>query len=123
MSTLLHSTALGRLVSGPAIVLALFLAGPAFAHAADTTLEHARLATALRQLDVIERLVVQEVERPQQRHTRYFFDYIRLSADLERIRAGIRDYLTPQRAQPRDPIELLGDYRQPDRPSDEGGTQ
>ena len=44
---------------------------------------------------------------------RYHFDYGRLAADLERVRGGIHDYLTPSRAQPRDPAELLGDYRQP----------
>ncbi|MGP3790526.1 integrative conjugative element protein, RAQPRD family [Pseudomonas sp. B392_1p] len=73
------------------------------------TAEHARLATALRQLDAIERLVA---EQPGDERTRYHFDYARLRADLDRVRGGIRDYLSPSRAQPRDPVQLLGDYRQ-----------
>ena len=36
----------------------------------------------------------------------------KLREDIERVRSGIRDYLTPQRAQPRDPATLIGDYRQ-----------
>lgn len=76
---------------------------------ADTP-EHARLAAALRQLDTIERLVAEQpgVDEP----ARYHFDYSRLRTDLERVRAGIRDYLSPSRAQPRDSAQLLGDYRQ-----------
>jgi hypothetical protein len=27
------------------------------------------------------------------------------------VRSGLRDYLTPPRAQPRDPAELAGQYR------------
>jgi RAQPRD family integrative conjugative element protein len=42
---------------------------------------------------------------------RYHFDYARLRQDIERIRGGIRDYLAPKRAQPRDPTTLIGDYR------------
>lgn len=117
MSLLLHFTAYGRPVSGPAVVLALCLVGPDLAHAVDTTPEHVHLAAALRQIDVIERLVAHEAERPQERRARYHFDYARLCEDIQRIRSGIRDYLTPPRAQPRDPAELLGDYRQPDRSS------
>lgn len=41
---------------------------------------------------------------------RYFFDYPRLAADIERIRHGLENYLTPSRAQPRDPVELSGSY-------------
>ncbi|MBG6487892.1 hypothetical protein I5I57_11490 [Pseudomonas aeruginosa] len=95
----------------PALLLGLCLAGPAGADAA--TPEHARLAAALRQLDSIERLVAQQAAQPPDERARYHFDYGRLTADLERVRSGIRDYLTPSRAQPRDPAELLGDYRQP----------
>ena len=35
-----------------------------------------------------------------------------LREDIKRVRSGIRDYLTPQRAQPRDSVSLIGDYRQ-----------
>ena len=94
-----------------ALLLGLCLSGHASAE--DATPEHARLAAALRQLDSIERLVAQQAAQQRDEHARYHFDYARLSADLDRVRAGIRDYLTPTRAQPRDPAVLLGDYRQP----------
>ncbi|MBF8745008.1 MAG: hypothetical protein E2581_19445 [Pseudomonas sp.] len=42
---------------------------------------------------------------------RYRFDYPRFSADLERIREGIHNYLSPSRAQPADLVELTGQYR------------
>lgn len=82
------------------------------AGADDSTPEHARLAAALRQLDSIERIVAQQAVQPLDESSRYHFDYARLAADLQRVRNGIRDYLTPTRAQPRDPALLLGDYRQ-----------
>lgn len=85
----------------------------AHADADDATPEHARLAAALRQLDSIERLVAQQAAHEPDARARYHFDYGRLATDLERVRGGISDYLTPSRAQPRDPAELLGDYRQP----------
>lgn len=94
----------------PALLLGLCLDQ---ASADDATAEHARLAAALRQLDSIERLVAQQAAQPPDARARYHFDYGRLAADLERVRGGIHDYLTPSRAQPRDPAELLGDYRQP----------
>ncbi|HDC4501868.1 TPA: hypothetical protein O8U02_004482 [Enterobacter kobei] len=43
---------------------------------------------------------------------RYNFDYARLQEDLHHIREGIHDFLTPNRAQPRVPVALNGDYRQ-----------
>ncbi|RRW33735.1 MULTISPECIES: RAQPRD family integrative conjugative element protein [Pseudomonadaceae] len=99
----------------PGLTLALLLGLCHAGHvsADDATPEHARLAAALRQLDSIERLVAQQATQQHDEHARYHFDYARLSADLDRVRAGIRDYLTPTRAQPRDPAVLLGDYRQP----------
>ncbi|WP_314915872.1 RAQPRD family integrative conjugative element protein [Pseudomonas helleri] len=41
---------------------------------------------------------------------RYLFDYPRLADDIERIRHGLENYLTPSRAQPRDSVELSGSY-------------
>ncbi len=102
---------------GPTLALLLGLCLAGHASADDTTPEHARLAAALRQLDSIERLVAQQAAQPHDAHARYHFDYARLSADLERVRAGIRDYLIPTRAQPRDPLHLLGDYRQSEAPT------
>lgn len=45
------------------------------------------------------------------------FDYPRLTADLERVRHGISNYLSPSRAQPADLVELAGDYRADAPPS------
>lgn len=42
---------------------------------------------------------------------RYRFDYPRLIHDIQRIRQGVQGYLSPSRAQPRDPREMVGDYR------------
>jgi RAQPRD family integrative conjugative element protein len=50
---------------------------------------------------------------------RYHFDYARLRADLKRVRTGVQDFLVPQRAQPRDPVPLAGDYLRRDRTDDE----
>jgi len=72
--------------------------------------ENTELSLILQQLDTIETLA--QRARPSQTPTdRYRFDYTRLTQDLQRIRQGVRGYLSPSRAQPRDPGELLGDYR------------
>lgn len=107
----------------PPLALALLLSAARPAIASDHALEREQLAALARQLDLIDRLAERAANTAPQERTRYHFDHARLQQDIERIRAGIRDYLTPQRAQPRDPVELPGDYRQPDRPSDEEGTQ
>lgn len=104
----------------PALLLGLCLAAQAGAD--DATPEQAHLAAALRQLDNIERLLAQQAVQPRDARARYHFDYGRLAADLERVRAGIRDYLSPSRAQPRDPAALLGDYRQSVTPPHEPGA-
>ncbi len=106
------SSANGHQAPGFVFVLMLGLGLTSHAGADDSTPEHARLAAALRQLDSIERLVAQQAVQPLDESSRYHFDYARLAADLQRVRNGIRDYLTPTRAQPRDPALLLGDYRQ-----------
>ena len=87
----------------PALACLLLVTPSAFA--ADTASEHAQLAALVRLAEHSERL-------PKQDASRYHFDYARLREDIERVRSGIRDYLTPQRAQPRDPTTLIGDYRQ-----------
>ncbi|EOE0842260.1 RAQPRD family integrative conjugative element protein [Ectopseudomonas hydrolytica] len=112
MSKRLLSPASRHHISG-LIASLLVLCLAAHAGADDATPEHARLAAVLRQLDSIERLVAQQAAQPPDVRASYHFDYGRLAADLERVRSGIRDYLTPSRAQPRDPAELLGEYRQP----------
>ncbi|CAB3647867.1 RAQPRD family integrative conjugative element protein [Achromobacter pestifer] len=80
--------------------------------AADDGSERDRLAAVVRQLDLLDHLAKQSAVAAPQERVRYHFDYERLGTDLQRVRVGIHDYLTPQRAQPRDPADLLGDYRQ-----------
>lgn len=84
--------------------------------AADADLENARLAALVRQLDMLERIAAQSASSSPA-GTRYHFDYARLRQDLTRIRTGIEDYLSPRRAQPRDPNTLSGEYRRDDSAS------
>jgi RAQPRD family integrative conjugative element protein len=94
------------------ILLITFALGVAVATWADeTTTEEGRLAALIRQLDAIDRLAQQSAEAAALQGTRYHFDYARLHADIARIRAGVEDYLSPIRAQPRDPQSLSGQYR------------
>ena len=88
--------------------------------AADDENEREHLAAVARQLDLLDRLAKQSASTAPESRSRYHFDYRRLDADLQRMRSGIDDYLTPQRAQPRDPFALLGDYRQD---ADQGNDQ
>lgn len=99
---------------GPAILLMTTL-GASLSQAAhaDTPAQRQELAAALRQLDALERLVAQSAATaPPEPGERYHFDYPRLLGDLARVRAGIQSHLVPSRAQPRDPAQLSGDYRQ-----------
>jgi len=80
------------------------------AHASGDASEREQLATLVRQLDLTDRLAEHAAGTAPQERARYHFDYSRLRADLKRIRAGVQDYLVPQRAQPRDPVPLTGDY-------------
>ncbi|WP_438636504.1 RAQPRD family integrative conjugative element protein [Methyloversatilis discipulorum] len=93
-------------------VLAFLLLGSTPVIAADSSPEREHLAALSRQLDLLDRLAEYSASLPRQEGSRYHFDYARLREDIERVRAGIRDYLTPQRAQPRDPVVLVGGYRQ-----------
>lgn len=92
--------------------LACLLLGSTPVIAADSSPEREHLAALSRQLDLLDRLAEHSERLPKQDASRYHFDYARLREDIERVRSGIRDYLTPQRAQPRDPATLIGDYRQ-----------
>lgn len=76
---------------------------------ADSDLENARLAALVRQLDLLDRLAA-DSSTASDAATRYHFDYARLRLDLARIRTGIEEYLSPRRAQPRDPQMLSGEY-------------
>ncbi|WP_337261528.1 MULTISPECIES: integrative conjugative element protein, RAQPRD family [unclassified Serratia (in: enterobacteria)] len=78
--------------------------------------EQAQLTLILRQLDMLERQAQSSAQSSTEATGRYHFDYPRLQADIGRIRTGIHDYLTPQRAQPRDPVLLSGDYQREAKP-------
>ena len=96
-------------------VAALLLAAaglqPAIAaDASDNAAEREMLAAVTRQLELLDRLAEHAATTAPQERARYHFDYARLRADLERVRTDVRDYLVPQRAQPRDPVPLTGDY-------------
>jgi RAQPRD family integrative conjugative element protein len=79
--------------------------------ASDESIERERLTAILRELETIERLTSASESVAPRQGTRYHFDYARLRADLARVKAGLEDYLSPPRAQPRDPQALQGDYR------------
>ena len=72
--------------------------------------EHQQLSLVLRQLDAADRLSTVKSNAVIDPNARYTFDYARLSADIDLIRQGINSYLTPSRAQPRNPPELTGHY-------------
>lgn len=101
-----------------AVLLAVLLS-PMQPAIADDTPEREQLAALTRQLDLIDRLAEHAANTAPQERARYHFDYARLRADLKRVRAGLQDYLVPQRAQPRDPVPLAGDYVRRDRADDE----
>ncbi|MBQ4762001.1 RAQPRD family integrative conjugative element protein [Pectobacterium aroidearum] len=87
--------------------------GSSFSVYADIPAQSQDLTAALRQLDALERLVVQSASRtPAEPGERYHFDYPQLLDDLARVRAGIQFHLSPSRAQPRDATELSSNYRQ-----------
>ncbi len=74
--------------------------------------EQTQFSLILQQLDTVERLATRaEAASTSEPDERYRFDYPRLTQDIQRIRQGVQGYLSPSRAQPRDPAELVGDYR------------
>lgn len=74
--------------------------------------EQNQLNLVQQQLDIIKHLATRaEATQSSEPNERYRFDYSRLTRDIQRIRQGVQDYLSPSRAQPRDPTELVGDYR------------
>ena len=119
MTPLGNLTSAWRRVPALAVALTIALAGASPASAGDATAEHEQLAALARQLNLIDRLAEHAANTAPQERARYHFDYARLRADLKRVRAGLQDYLVPQRAQPRDPVPLAGDYVRRDRADDE----
>lgn len=124
MTPLGNPTTPCRRVPALALALTIALAGASPASAADgLASERDQLAALARQLDLIDRLAEHAAHTASQQRARYHFDHARLREDLQRVRAGIQDYLTPPRAQPRDPVELSGDYRQSSPPSAQEAPQ
>jgi len=104
-----------RTFAGPSLALLLAVSLPAPQTAfADDTPQREQLAALARQLDLIDRLAEHAAHTAPQTRERYHFDYARLRADLQRVRTGVQDFLVPQRAQPRDPAPLTGDYTRRD---------
>jgi RAQPRD family integrative conjugative element protein len=92
------------------VVALLAASGLQSAVAADSADQREQLAALERQLELVDRLAEHAADVSPQERARYHFDYARLREDLKRVRAGVQDYLVPQRAQPRDPVPLVGDY-------------
>ncbi|MBY4674371.1 RAQPRD family integrative conjugative element protein [Burkholderia multivorans] len=91
-------------------VLLFVASGLQSALAADSAAEREQLAALTRQLELVDRLAEHAADIAPQDRARYHFDYARLREDVKRVRAGVQDYLVPQRAQPRDPLPMVGDY-------------
>lgn len=109
-----------RASAWPSLVVLLAVSLSALQPAiADDAPEREQLAALARQLDLIDRIAEHAASTAPQERARYHFDYARLRADLKRVRAGLQDYLVPQRAQPRDPVPLAGDYVRHDCADDE----
>jgi RAQPRD family integrative conjugative element protein len=72
--------------------------------------EQVHLEIMLRQLKTLEDTARRSAQIADEHGRRYFFDYQRLTDDIASIRQGLKDYLSPSRAQPRDPVELSGNY-------------
>jgi RAQPRD family integrative conjugative element protein len=103
--------------AGVRLCLSLFVLSGLSPALADEALEHERLAALVRQLELIDPLAEGAARAASSERARYRFDYARLREDLSRVRAGVQDYLTPLRAQPRDPSPLIGHYKtSPSRP-------
>lgn len=105
-----------------ALVLAVALTNATPASAGDASPEHAQLATLARQLDLIDRLA-EHAALTARRSAPATTSTMPVCARTSSVRRGDQDYLTPPRAQPRDPVELSGDYRQSNPPSDEEAPQ
>lgn len=75
---------------------------PAICFGTELTEDPALLAAMLRELNAIDRLATSPLAVSEQGLRRHHFDYRRLRADVQIVSAGIQQYLSPQRALPRD---------------------
>ncbi|MCU7371065.1 RAQPRD family integrative conjugative element protein [Paucibacter sp. O1-1] len=110
MKTLRSLTNVLRLAAAALMFAAAGIAPAVAADAPDNTAERDVLAAVVRQLDLLDRLAERAAAVSPPERARYHFDHARLREDVKRVRAGVQDYLVPQRAQPRDPVSLTGDY-------------
>ncbi len=98
-----------RILCGSLIAITgSFLAVPT-AEAASAS-EQTNIEVMIRQLNALEDSARRSAALSSEPGQRYYFDYERLAGDIERVRQGLQEYLTPSRAQPRDPAELAGKY-------------
>ncbi|MDE1486561.1 RAQPRD family integrative conjugative element protein [Xenorhabdus bovienii] len=99
-------------LSRSACLLSLILVCVPLAQAA----EKDELASAKNLIDqvqmALERANLAEKQADIPTRPRYDFDYLRIRADLNTIKAGIDHYLTPSRAQQQESNVLSGHYRQ-----------
>jgi len=96
------------------VLSGLLLAGTvSVAHAT----EQDNLALLLSQLRLLD-ATLQRAEKQATVATdpRFYFDYPQAHADIQAMRNGIKHYLTPSRAQPRQVLPLAGAYRQERKP-------
>ena len=98
-----------RKLAAPLLFASALLLSP-LCSAAGTADEQANLELILRQLSMIEKVAQKSANLPAVEGGRYHFDYQRLLEDLGQVRTGIQGYLSPSRAQPRDPGQLTGHY-------------
>lgn len=90
----------------------LLVCGVTLTAAAQDNRERSDLGLVQQQIIVIEQLAIRaRSSQVDADGARYRFDYPRFAADLEHVRHGINEYLSPSRAQPTDLIELTSDYR------------
>jgi len=93
---------------------------------AEPAYEREQLHLMLGQLDRLSALARRSQQSlPLEPASRYRFDYAKLQQDIEQVRLGISAYLSPERQQPRVPVdfpELSGNYRLDSRASISGSA-
>lgn len=103
------SASLSRIAQYGLITVIGCICFPPLADAANAS-EQANIEVMIRQLNALEDSARRSAHVADEPGQRYYFDYERLAGDIQRIRQGLQDYLTPSRAQPRDLAELTGNY-------------
>lgn len=94
------------------LVIGLALVAPV---CAAPTSEEASLTLMQNQLDQLELTLLRaQAQASKSANARFFFDYAQAHTDIQTIRTGIDQYLTPERAQPRTLLPLPGLYRRED---------